>query len=97
MAGLIESEGNFVIPKTDTNNTPTVAVSFHINDLNFAKFLIDKLGYGSIQMVYLSLKAFKLVIRTKEGILDIISLLNGNIRTLNINKKKITFFKRLYK
>jgi hypothetical protein len=70
LAGLIEAEVNIFIPKADTNNTPTVAVIFHINDLNFANFLIEKLGYGSIQMDNLSLQAFKLVIINKEGILD---------------------------
>lgn len=76
----------FLIPKADTNNTPTVAINFHINDLSYAKFLIGKLGYGSIQMDHFSLQAFKLVIRNKEGILDIISLVNGKFRTPKINK-----------
>jgi len=36
LADLIEAEGYFFIPKADTNNIPTVAISFNINDLNFA-------------------------------------------------------------
>jgi len=37
-------------------------------------------------MDHFSLQAFKLVIRNKEGILDIISLVNGKFRTPKINK-----------
>jgi len=87
LAGLIESEGAIIVPKENSkNNTPTLKISFHINDLEFAKKLIKTLGYGSIQMDTVSSNAFTVVIRSKEGLLDFISLINGKFRTPKINK-----------
>lgn len=87
LAGLIESEGAIIVPKENSKkNTPTVKISFHINDLEFAKKLIKTLGYGSIQMDYVSSNAFTVVIRSKEGLLDLIFLINGKFRTPKINK-----------
>lgn len=82
-AALIESE--VIIPKVKFNNTSTVAINFHINNINFAKLLMEKLGYGSIQMDYFSPQALKFVILKIDKDLDIISLINDKFITLKIN------------
>jgi len=87
LAGLIESEGSIIVPKVNSkHNSPTVKISFHINDLEFSKKFIKTLGYGSIQMDTESSNAFTVVIRSKYGLLDIIYLINGKLRTPKINK-----------
>jgi hypothetical protein len=86
LAGILEGDGTIIVPKSDNanKNVPSIYISFHINDLEFAKKLISVLGYGTIQKEPTS-KAFRLVIRNRKGILDIINLVNGKFRTPKIS------------
>jgi len=86
LAGILEGDGTIIVPKSDNTNktVPSIYISFHINDLEFAKFLISVLGYGTIQKEPTP-KAFRLVIRNRKGILDIINLVNGKFRTPKIS------------
>jgi hypothetical protein len=86
LAGILEGDGTIIVPKSDNTNknVPSIYISFHINDLEFAKFLISVLGYGTIQKEHTS-KAFRLVIRNRKGILDIINLVSGKFRTPKIS------------
>lgn len=47
LAGLIESDGSIIIPKDNSKNTPTVLITFHINDKPLAEYLRKISGYGS--------------------------------------------------
>ena len=51
LAGILEGDGTVIVPKYDNTNknVPSIYISFHINDLEFAKILISVLGYGTIQ------------------------------------------------
>jgi hypothetical protein len=87
LAGILEGDGTIIVPKSaNTNKTvPSIFISFHINDLEFAKNLISVLGYGTIQKEHTTPEgAFRLVVRNQEGILDIINLVNGKFRTPKI-------------
>jgi hypothetical protein len=84
LAGLTESDGSISVPQLGSDNTPTVKIAFHIDDKPLAEELKLLLGYGSIQPSTASTKGIEFVIRSQEGILDIINLINGNMRTPKI-------------
>lgn len=77
LAGYLESDGTLITPK--------INIVFNIKDKNLAIHLLKVLGYGSIQTNEAS-NCVYLVVRSKEGILDIISLVNGKFRTPKIAK-----------
>lgn len=81
LAGLLESDGSFTTPSI-LGNTPTIYISFNLDDLPFAEFLRTMLG-GSIQMEP-NAHAFRLVFRSSNDILHIIQLINGHMRTPKI-------------
>lgn len=85
LAGLLEGDGAIIVPSSNekNKNVPTIYISFHMNDLTFAKHLISVLGYGTIQKEPTP-NAFRLVIRNQKGILDIVTLVNGKFRTPKI-------------
>jgi hypothetical protein len=89
LAGLIEGDGTIIVPSSLKKNTPSINISFHINDKVFAEFLVNLLGYGTIQPEPTA-NAVRLCIRNKSGIIDIVNLINGYFRT-----PKITALHRL--
>lgn len=82
LAGLLESDGSFSTPSVLGTNTPTIYISFNLDDLPFGKFLQSQLG-GSIQMESHA-HAFRLVFRGSDDIQHIIALVNGHMRTPKI-------------
>lgn len=88
LAGLIESDGAIMVSLDQSKHTPTISIVFNIKDLPLAKYIITKLGYGSIQKS-LSKNAIKLVIRNKKGIVHLVSLINGYFRTPKISALNI--------
>jgi hypothetical protein len=85
LAGLIESDGSIIIPKENSKNTPTISITFHIDDKPLALCICKKLGYGSLEIIEMK-KAVKIHIRGKYSILNMISLMNGKFRTPKIEK-----------
>jgi hypothetical protein len=81
LAGLIESDGTIIVPKEGSSNTPKMSIVFNVKDKPLALHLKQVLGYGSVQE---SGNAVYLVIRSKIGILDLVSLINGKFRTPKI-------------
>jgi hypothetical protein len=85
LAGLIESDGSIIIPKENSQNTPTISIVFHIDDKPLTIHLCVRLGYGSLEELKYN-KAVKLYIRGKYSILKTVSLINGKFRTPKIEK-----------
>jgi hypothetical protein len=85
LAGLIESDGSIIVPKLNSNNKPTISIVFNIKDLPLAIKIKNVLGYGSIQKIS-DKNAVNLVIRNKKGIINLITLINGKLRTPKIFK-----------
>lgn len=55
---LIESEGSIITPM-DNVNTPSISISFNIDDKPLTEFICNILGYGSIEIIELK-KAIKI-------------------------------------
>ena len=85
LAGLIEADGSIIMPRFNSNNTPTISISFHEDDKPLAKKICEILGFGSIELIPLS-KAVKIQIRGKYSIINTLVLINGKFRTPKIEK-----------
>lgn len=84
LAGLIESDGSIITPKDDIN-TPSISISFNLDDKPLAEFIRKILGFGSIETIK-SKKAVKIHIRGRQSLIDIVELINGKFRTPKIEK-----------
>jgi len=85
LAGLIEADGSIIIPKEESKNTPTISISFNIEDKPLALCIKNQLDFGFLENIEKN-NAVKLVIRSKYNILTLISLINGKFRTPKIEK-----------
>lgn len=89
LTGLIEGEGTIFVPKTERSskgnlNYPSIQIVFHLKDLPLALLIQKNLGYGSL-MRKKGLNAYVLQINDQKGVLNLVNLLNGNMRTPKIN------------
>lgn len=89
LAGLIEGDGTIIVPNTLRSpkgklNYPSIQIVFHLKDLPLALMIQKELGFGSLSRKK-GVNAYILTINNNEGILFVISLLNGNMRTPKIN------------
>ena len=89
LTGLIEGYGTIIVPNTLRSpkgklNYPSIQIIFHLKDLPLALMIQKELGFGSLSRKK-GVNAYILTINNNEGILFIISLLNGNMRTPKIN------------
>ena len=75
LAGLIDGDGHFC-------NIPQLVIIFSATDAFLAYYLKASLGFGNVRKVK-NKKAYLLVIANKEGILKVINLINGKLRTKN--------------
>ena len=98
LAGLIEGDGTIIVPNTLRSpkgklNYPSIQIVFHLKDLPLALMIQKELGFGSLSRKK-GVNAYILTINNNEGILFVISLLNGNMRTPKINSlyKLIDFY-----
>lgn len=96
--GLIEGDGTIIVPNTLRSpkgklNYPSIQIVFHLKDLPLALMIQKELGFGSLSRKK-GVNAYILTVNSKEGILFVISLLNGNMRTPKINSlyKLIDFY-----
>jgi len=86
--GLIEGDGTIITPKTLRSakgklNYPAIQIVFHLKDLPLALLIQKELGLGSLSRKK-GVDAYILTINSYKGILLVISLLNGNMRTPKI-------------
>jgi hypothetical protein len=87
--GLIEGDGTIITPKTLRSpkgklNYPAIQIVFHLKDLPLALLVQKELGVGSLSRKK-GVDAYILTINSCEGILLVISLINGNMRTPKIH------------
>jgi hypothetical protein len=91
LTGLIEGDGTIIVPKTDRSsaktgkiNYPSIQIIFHLKDLPLALLIQKNLRSGSL-IRKKGLNAYILYINDRKGILNLVNLLNGNMRTPKIN------------
>lgn len=87
--GLVEGDGTIVTPKTLRSpkgvlNYPAIQIVFHLKDLPLALLVQKELGVGSLSRKK-GVDAYILTINSYEGVLLVISLINGNMRTPKIH------------
>lgn len=87
--GLIEGDGTIITPYNLRNpkgklNYPAIQIVFHLKDLPLALIIQKELGVGSLSRKK-GVNAYILTINSYEGVLLVISLINGNMRTPKIH------------
>lgn len=85
LTGLIEGDGTIIVPKTERSpkgvlNYASVQIVFHLKDLPLALMIQKVLGEGSLAKKK-GVNAYILTINSYKGLVLIVSLLNGNMRT----------------
>ena len=75
LAGLIDGDGHF-------SKAFQLVIAFNELDASLAYFLKEKIGYGNVYRVK-NKKALILVISKRKGLLKILNLINGKIRSEN--------------
>jgi hypothetical protein len=75
LAGLIDGDGHF-------SSAQQLVIIFSQPDVFLAYYLKEKIGYGNVKKVK-DKKAYLLIISKKMGIVKIINLINGKLRTEN--------------
>lgn len=88
LAGLIEGDGTIIVPTTERStkgkmNYPSIQITFDSRDLPLALIIQKELGNGSLSKTK-GVSAYRLTINNYEGVLLIVALINGKIRTPKI-------------
>jgi hypothetical protein len=88
LAGLIEADGTIIVPKTERSpkgrlNYPSIQIIFDSRDATLALTIQSTLGHGSLSKKK-GANAYVLTFNSREGILLIVSLINGKMRTPKI-------------
>lgn len=87
LTGLIEGDGTIIVPKTERTknrfNYPSIQIVFHLKDLPLALIIQKELKHGSLSRKK-GVNAYILTINNKKGLLLLISLINGKMRTPKI-------------
>jgi hypothetical protein len=88
ITGLIEGDGTIYVPKTERSvkgniNYPSIQIVFHLKDLPLALLIQKELGHGSISKKK-GQNAYIYSINNIDGLLLLINLLNGNMKTNKI-------------
>lgn len=93
ITGLIEGDGTIHVPKTEKSvkgyyNYPSIQIVFHLKDLPLALLVQKEIGHGSISRKK-GVNAYIYTVNNSKGLLLLIELMNGNMRT----NKVFTFYK----
>nr|YP_009630847.1 hypothetical protein HM01MITGene04 [Hypsizygus marmoreus]QBZ73680.1 hypothetical protein HM01MITGene04 [Hypsizygus marmoreus] len=86
LAGLIEGDGTIIVPKIERSfktgklTYASIQIAFHAKDLPLAVMLLKLIGEGSINKRKAT-AAYILSLNSRKGLLNMISLLNGHLRT----------------
>ena len=88
ITGLIEGNGTIHVPKTvrsvkGTINYPSIQIVFHLKDLPLALLIQKELGHGSLSKKK-GANAYIYTVNNLEGLILLVSLLNGNMKTNKI-------------
>jgi LAGLIDADG endonuclease len=88
LAGLIEGDGTIIVPKSIRSekgklNYPSIQFVFHLKDLPLAMIIQKELGQGSLSRKK-GQNAYILTINNYKGLLLIVNLINGNMKTPKI-------------
>jgi Cytochrome C and Quinol oxidase polypeptide I/LAGLIDADG endonuclease/LAGLIDADG-like domain len=75
LAGLIDGDGHF-------SNAQQLVIVFSSPDAFLAYYLKKRLGFGNVKKID-NKNAYLLIISNKKGILKILNLINGKLRTKN--------------
>lgn len=85
LTGLIEGDGTIIVPNSGKGkNYPSIEISFHSHDLSLALAIQAKLGFGSISKTR-GVNAYRLTINSNIGILSMVEILNGRMKTAKIH------------
>ena len=90
LAGLIEGEGTIYVPKDKYSvkgrkNYPSIQISFNQKDIPLAMSIVKQLGSGSVAKIK-GKNAVTLTVNSLEGVLQLVEILNGKMRTPKIKK-----------
>ena len=87
LTGFFEADGHIWIPSSNSTkkHNPRFCITFHLKDKALADKLLDSLGYGFIR-IKLKENACVLTISPLKGLIQVIHLLNGNMRTPKIHQ-----------
>ena len=88
MTGLIEGDGSIIVPTSERSakgriNYPSIQIAFNLKDLPLALLIQKELGHGSLSRKK-GVNAYILTINSCTGLLLVVSLINGNMRTPKI-------------
>jgi hypothetical protein len=88
LAGLIEADGTIITPKSERSPKgrlyyPSIQILFDSRDMSLALMIQSTLGHGSLSKRK-GANAYVLTFNSKESIMLIVSLINGNMRTPKI-------------
>jgi hypothetical protein len=88
LAGLIEGDGTIIVPKSERSskgklNYPKIQIVFHLKDLPLALLIQKNLEHGSLARKK-GVNAYILTINNLEGLVLIVNLINGKLRTPKI-------------
>jgi hypothetical protein len=75
LAGLIDGDGHF-------SKQQQLVVAFHKLDASLAYYIKERLGFGNVKKVK-DKDCFILILSSKIGLMKVINLINGRIRTEN--------------
>jgi LAGLIDADG endonuclease len=87
LAGLFEGDGHIWIPNFNATkkHNPRFCITFHLKDKPLAEKLLESLGHGFIR-IKLKENACVLTVSPLKGLINAISLINGNMRTPKIHQ-----------
>ena len=85
LAGLIEGDGTIIVPKLERSVKgklcyPSIQIIFHLRDFPLAQVIQQKLKHGSLSRKK-GVNAYVLTINNTEGIILVVDLINGYMRT----------------
>ena len=72
LAGLIDGDGHF-------SKIKQLIIAFSSSDASLAYYIREKLGYGTVKKVK-NKNAYLLIVSKKDGILNVLNLINGKLR-----------------
>lgn len=88
LAGLIEGDGTIIVPKLERSLKgklyyPSIQIVFHLRDFPLAQVIQQKLKHGSLSRKK-GVNAYVLTINNTEGLILVVNLINGYMRTPKI-------------
>jgi hypothetical protein len=88
LTGLIEGDGSIITPKTERSikgriNYPSIQIIFHLKNYSLASIIQKEIKIGSLTRKK-GVNAYVLTINNYNGLILLISMINGNMRTPKI-------------